>query len=61
MYGLNYNAHLAEAQTNVKATKKNGSVCKNEKMYELWVYICSFIRPLFLRISLFVGAKGDVD
>ena len=28
MCGLNYNAHLAEAQTNVKATKKNTSVCK---------------------------------
>ena len=34
-----YIAHLAEAQTNVKATKKNGSVCKKEKMYEMWVYV----------------------
>ena len=35
MYGLSYIAHLAEAQTNVKATKKNGSICKKEK--ETWV------------------------
>lgn len=28
MYGLNFIAHLAEAKTNVKATKKKGSICK---------------------------------
>ena len=39
MYELNYIAHLAEAQTNVKATKKNGSVCKKENMYEMWVCV----------------------